>query len=165
MHILRCMGLNFWLKFQRARLKFQQKVGTHTPKICILLSSIVACELRYLLIMTSQASMRRQHKLVGHWWDAMLVFNTRNNKRVKMKICDYRKTRTLYRRTCLILQFYWIGIYCFENIFRNATNVKIIYWVLICIYNALPCWFSKVFKVLPILMCITKIKIVTTILF
>ena len=32
MHILRCMGSKFWVKFQRAPLKFHTKFWTHTPQ-------------------------------------------------------------------------------------------------------------------------------------
>ena len=32
MHILRCMGLKFCVKFQRAPLKFHTKFWTHTPQ-------------------------------------------------------------------------------------------------------------------------------------
>ena len=54
MRILRCMGSKFWVKFQRASLKF----NTNTTECAFYGLLFCVCDLRYLRIVTSYALHR-----------------------------------------------------------------------------------------------------------
>ena len=53
LHILRCMGSKFSVKFQRPLLTFHTKFWTQTSQKCIILTVIILCDLWYLGIVTS----------------------------------------------------------------------------------------------------------------
>ena len=58
MHILWCMCWKFGVKFQRPPMKFHTNFEPIHRKICILLTFIFYCDLRYLEVVTSWALVR-----------------------------------------------------------------------------------------------------------
>ena len=59
MHILRCMGSKFCVKFQRAPLKFHTKFWTHTPQNMHF--TVLYFWVWVTISLTSQALVRRTH--------------------------------------------------------------------------------------------------------
>ena len=114
MHILRCMGSKFCVKFQRAPLKFHTKFESIHRKICILLFSIFACELRYLWIVTSQALVSRAP--VG-------ILNANNARsRLPMMYCSILKSFGK------IAQSAAISLACSVQIFQAKWQLTCMPW-------------------------------------